>query len=178
MLPHAPEAPSRPFWRRVQWIALAGCVAFWGGILAWTMWGDHPDHLVTYVEDRTFPTAAEQVCATAVEDIRALGREPIADSALERAETVDLSNTILRAMILDLRALPRPADADEAAWVAQWLDDWDAHIADRQRWADGLRDGENEPFTETARDGEQISQFVDFFAEANEMESCETTHDV
>ena len=177
VLATSPDAPSRPFWRRVQWIVLAACVVFWGGILAWTMWGDHPDHLVTHLEDRTFPTAAEGVCAAALDDIRALDRDPVADDAEERVETIELANTILRGMIVDLRGLPRPV-GDEGTWVAQWLDDWDTHITDRQRWADSFREGENEPFTETARDGEQISQYVDFFAEANEMESCESTPDV
>jgi hypothetical protein len=174
---HQDPKPSRPLWRRMQWIILAVNVVFWGAILVWTMVGDHPDHLITYIEDRRFPEAAEPVCARAVDQMRALERDPVADSADERATTVDLSNDILRGMLAELRQLPRP-EGVEGEWVAQWLDDWDTHVGDRQRWADGLRDGENEPFTETAREGEQISQYVDFFAEANEMESCETTHDV
>ena len=62
--------------------------------------------------------------------------------------------------------------------MAAWLVDWEQHVADRQAWADGLRLGDDGPFTETARGGEQMSKVIDNFAEVNDMPSCATTHDV
>ncbi len=41
-----------------------------------------------------------------------------------------------------------------------------------------LRAGEDEPFVESDRAGEQVSKVVDNFAEVNDMASCATTHDV
>ena len=80
-------------------------------------------------------------------------------------------------MVVDLRALDRP-EGEEGTWVAEWLDDWDTHIADRQAWADQLHEGDDGPFVETARQGEQISKGIDYFAETNDMPSCATAGDV
>ena len=99
------------------------------------------------------------------------------EDAAERADLVDNENAILRAMLDELDDLDRPG-GEEGEWVALWLDDWRTHIDDRQAWADGLRVGDDRPFTETDRAGEQISKVVDNFAEVNDMDSCVTTGDV
>ncbi|MGH9137836.1 MAG: hypothetical protein ACRD0G_12425 [Acidimicrobiales bacterium] len=173
--PAAPAA-ARPFWRRVQWLVLGLNVLFWGAILAYTAFGnppDAPDHL----DDPAFAAAAEPVCAGARGVIADLRLDLVADSPEERADQVDAENTVLRTMVADLREVDRPP-GEEGEWVVQWLDDWDTHVADRQQWADNFRAGEDEPFVETARRGEQVSSSVDHFAEVNEMESCETLANV
>lgn len=152
-------------------------VAFWGAILGWTAFGDHPDRRPDQLTDRRFPQAAEAVCAEALADIEALDLDPVADSPEERADTVDVTNERLRQMVAELRTLPRP-DGEEGEWVASWLDDWETHIADRQRWADEQRAGIDRPFSESDRAGVQVSKVVDNFAEVNDMPSCATTHDV
>ena len=93
------------------------------------------------------------------------------------ADLVDRQDEVFVALVADLRALPRPS-GEQGEWVAEWLDDWDTHIGDRQRWAGLLHDGEDPPFVETAKGNDQVSEAVDGFAEANDMPSCATLNDV
>jgi hypothetical protein len=181
-LDEVPVVPPQRRWRRstkIQAVVLAVNVVFWGAILGWTLTLDEsdidpPDHL----DDPAFALAAEPVCARAVAELEAQDLlHPSPDSPADRAGIVDDANAILRTMLLDVHAIEAPP-AEEGQWVAAWLDDWDQHLADRQAWADGLRRGDDGPFTETARGGEQISKAIDNFAEVNDMPSCATTHDV
>lgn len=161
---------------KLQLAVLAVNAVFWGAILAWTLLADHgrvPDQL----EDRSFPTAAEPICASARAEVAALGNPAFVRTIEERADLVDRQDAVFVAMVDELRALPRP-DGEHGAWVAAWLDDWATHIADRQRWADVLHGGQDPPFVETARAGQQVSRAVDRFAEVNEMASCATLGDV
>lgn len=167
----------KSFGTRLQLLLVGVNVAFWGAILGWTLVAAHPDDRPDHLEDPAFATAAEPRCADAVGAIEALGLPTTADSPEERADLVDATNIILQTMVADLAAIDRPA-GEEGEWVGSWLADWTTHIGDRQRWADGLRVGEDVPFSETARGGEQVSRVIDHFAEVNDMPACATTHDV
>lgn len=161
---------------KVQLVVLAVNVAFWGAILGWTVTAD-PGDPPGFLDDRSFPAAAEPVCGVARDAVADLGNPAFVDSIAERADLVDRQDERLVAMVADLRTLPRPA-GEQGAWVTEWLDDWETHIADRQRWAAALHEGDDPPFVETARRGEQISKAIDYFAEINEMASCATLGDV
>lgn len=174
----ATETARRPMSRsgKVQLAILGVNVAFWGGILGYTLAAD-PGTGPDYLDDRAFPAAAEPVCEAAMAEVETYGNGAFVDSMEERADLVDRQNVAFRAMVDDLRALPRP-DGEEGEWVAEWLDDWDTHIDDRQRWADELHAGDDPPFVETAKGSDQVSEAVDGFAEVNAMESCKTLGDV
>jgi hypothetical protein len=181
-LDEPPVAPPRPRWRRstkVQAVVLALNVVFWAAILAWTVTVDEadidpPDHL----DDPAFALAAEPICAEAVATLERRDLlHPHPDTPNDRAETTDAANAVLGAMVVELRGIEAPP-GEEGEWVAAWLVDWEQHIADRQEWADGLRLGDDGPFTESDRGGEQLSKVIDNFAEVNDMPSCATTHDV
>jgi hypothetical protein len=161
---------------KVQVTLLVVNVAFWTALLGWTLAGDHgapPDRLT----DPAFAAAAEPICAEAVTRIDALGLPTEVESPQERAELVEAENVLLLAMVADLEALPRPA-GEEGEWVDTWLVDWNAHIADRQAWADDLEVGDDHVFIETARGNEHVSNVIDNFADVNDMDSCATPGDV
>lgn len=161
---------------KVQLVVLAVNVVFWAAILGWT-WTADPGDPPSYLDDTEFPADAERICAGARESVAALGNPAFVDSIEARADLVDREDAVLVGMVDELRALPAPV-GEQGGWVAAWLDDWDTHIADRQRWADVLHGGEDPPFVETARGGEQVSRAIDYFAEVNEMPSCATPGDV
>jgi hypothetical protein len=161
---------------RVQVVILVVNIAFWAAILGWTVVAgdvEPPDQL----DDPAFATAAEPRCARTKDDIDALGLPTAVDTPIERADMVDEENRLLTAMVGDLADLERPP-GEQGEWVARWLEDWRIHIQDRQAWADDLRAGDDHPFVETDRGGEQISNVIDNFAEVNDMESCATAGDV
>jgi hypothetical protein len=163
---------------KVQFVLLLSVILFWLAILGWTLIVDSEDlRPPGRMEDTAFAVDAEPVCAATATAIADLGLPTAVETPLERAELVDAENELLSAMVVDLRALDRP-EGEEGTWVAEWLDDWVTHIADRQAWADQLREGDDGPFVETARQGEQISKGIDYFAETNDMPSCATAGDV
>jgi hypothetical protein len=177
----APEGAPRRRWRPAT-IVQAGLVlaiaGFWGGIYAYTLSVDEEDiRPPGRMTDRAFAAAAEPICAATAAEIGALGLPTAVDDAAERAELVQTENVLLRSMLGDLGELDRPT-GQEGRWVEEWLRDWDVHVEDRQRWADDLRAGDDGPFVETDRGGEQISKGVDYFAETNSMPSCATAGDV
>lgn len=161
---------------KLQLGLLVANLAFWGGILGWTLVTE-PGHPPDYLEDRRFPTAAEPICAAAMARVESFGSAAAVDSIAGRAELVERQDEVFADLVAELRALPVPG-GEEGEWVRSWLDDWETHLADREAWAATLRQGEDPPFIETARGNDRVSEAVDAFAETNEMPSCATFNDV
>ncbi len=168
---------SRPR-RRAVFVLVAlftiGSFAMW----IWILFLYDPGLLIDELEDKTFPTEAEVVCAAAVEQVDALPTAQTAATATERADVVDEANAILAAMVAELRPLApgEPREASEA--VTEWRDDWEVHIGDREGYAARLRDDPEARFTETTKAEKQLSRAIDSFAAVNRMTSCETPGDV
>jgi hypothetical protein len=178
--PDADERADEPKpWSRsakVQLLVILAIGAFWIGIYAYTLLSG-PHRPIGQMTDTSFATAAEPICAATAEDIEALGLPTAVESPAERATLVLAENDLLRTMVGELGRLDRPR-GEEGEWTTEWLADWAVHIEDRERWADDLQAGDDHPFVETARQNEQISKGVDFFAETNDMPSCATAGDV
>lgn len=175
-MPADTEPRVRRRWGKLQLALVAVNVAFWGAILGYTVVAD-PGPPPDYLDDRAFPEAAEPVCAATMAEVESFGNGAAVDSMEERADLVDRQDAAFRSMVAELRELPRPS-GEQGGWVADWLDDWETHIADRQAWAEVLHGGDDPPFVETAKGSDQISEAIDSFAEVNEMPSCATLGDV
>ena len=65
-----------------------------------------------------------------------------------------------------------PTDPKGADLVPRWEADYRTYLEDRRQFADVLRTGVNDPFTETAVDGIPISEKLECFAADNEMPTC------
>lgn len=161
---------------KLQLLLLLGILAMWAAIYGYTLFSG-PHERPGRMDDRAFATAAEPICAATEAAIERLGLPTAVETPLERAQLVEAENGLLRTLVADLGALDRPA-GEEGEWVEEWLGDWDTHIQDRQNWADSLREGDDGPFVETARNGEQLSKGIDYFAETNDMPACVTPGDV
>ncbi len=137
-----------------------------------------PGLKIDELADRSFPLAAEQVCAATRERIDALPPAFRADTPADRADVVDQANRELRSMVAELRNIV-PADAGRiTTGVNEWLDDWGQYIDDRQAYADGLRVDGDTRFTESVKANRQVSRAIDGFAKVNRMESCTAPGDV
>ena len=161
---------------KVQLGLLAACVLFWIGVIGYELVAE-PGDPPGFLDDRSFPAAAEPICAEAMARVESFGSAVAVESIEERADLVDRQDEVFTAMIADLRQLDVP-DGEQGEWVAEWLGDWETHVADRQAWAATLHGGEDPPFVETAKGTERVSEAVDAFAETNEMPSCATFNDV
>lgn len=134
----------------------------------------HPDEL----DDEVFTEAADQRCDEFVDAIDRLPKANTVESPAQRAVLVDSGTSLTIELVEDLETLaPSPASA-EGEIVAKWLDDWQIYIGDRDAYAVALTGGETGPFRVSARDGEQITEFIDGFAEVNGMIHCLAPLDV
>lgn len=169
---------DRPARRRVAFVAAALFAVATMAMWMWMLFVYDPGLMVDELPDRTFPNEAERVCAATNEAISDLPPAETTDDPIERADVIDTANAELAAMLVSLAPL-RPTEPPESAEaVEEWLDDWETHLEDRQRYADTLRSDSTARFTETAKGSKQVSRAIDSFAEVNRMPSCGTPGDV
>lgn len=137
-----------------------------------------PGLLVDELADRTFPKAAESVCAATLAELDQLPRAEETDDPVQRADVIDEANAMLTQMVdrLHFLAPDHPREASEA--INEWLGDWKVHIHSRQEYADKLRTDPNAEFIETTKGSKQLSRAIDGYAQVNRMNSCQTPGDV
>jgi hypothetical protein len=180
----APPRPSEPAdlhetgWRWTRGRVIAGLVvvaifAFWIYVILLAPTPDPVDKL----DDPAFAAAAEPICAATQEAILDLPSPQSAGSPEERAVLVDDGTALLRAMVADLDT-EAPEGGRDGRLVGLWLDDWEVYLSDRDDYAAELAAGEDVQFTLTAKQGDQITEPLDGFAESNDMDSCSTPLDV
>ena len=172
-----PDAPSRS---RVALVATLVAVAVLFGGWVYVLFLYDPGLMIDELADRTFPEAAEQVCAAAREQLDELPTADLATSASDRADGVARSNVILSQMIADLRPLAPTEPASVADGVDEWLDDWTTYIGNRERYVENLRVDDDARFLETTKgsDTKGITRAINSFAQVNRMESCTTPADL
>ena len=170
-----------------MWFTLAAVIALVGSWV-YVLFIYDPGLMIDELPDRTFPEAAEQVCAAAIAEYAELPLANESDSADERADTLATSNEIFSRMVDDLRPLAQDAAdvytaEDEqryATGIADWVDDWGTYLADREEYVENLRVDDDARFLETAKgsDTKGITRAINSFAQVNKMTSCVTPGDV
>jgi len=130
-----------------------------------------PDRL----DDRSFPNAAEPICAATLTALDKAGLvNQRASSPQDRGDLADRADAQLTGMVAQLRTnVPATGEAHDA--VSKWLDDWDQWLRDRDSWIAKLRTGDDAQFYEKQREsGAPNSEALNAFAITNEMKSCQT----
>lgn len=175
--PHPTDAvPRAGRWgRAVLMVVIVAMVAMWGYVL-YLAFGPGRQPPPDRLDDPSFALAAETVCDAALRDVATLPRAIDADSAAERSTIVVQANERFARMLDDLRLLAPPGEDGEL--VGRWLDDWRTYIGDRQRYADSLLEDPQARLLVTARDREQITEYIDAFAADNDIPACATPIDV
>ena len=176
----APEVPGPPSyvpggqpgrWRRspVRRVLLWGSVALLLVFWVWALFFATKES-INKIEDTSWAVRAEAICVDYDIQLRALEAQRIADLG-GRADLVDESTDLLGRMLDDIVAVT-PSDEKGQAIVPDWEDDYRILLADRYRYADQLRSGQNVPFTETAVGGVPITERIEKFTLDNEMPTC------
>jgi hypothetical protein len=155
-------------------VVVVGMVAMWGYVV-YLAFGpgreDPPDRL----DDPTFARAAETRCSEALDRIATLPLAVETATPDARADVLDQANAHLEAMLEDLADLA-PA-GEEGELVDAWLADWRTYLQDRADYADALRDDPDARLLVTAKGGDQITDYLDAFAQDNRMPACSTPTD-
>jgi hypothetical protein len=147
------------------WGSIVLLIVFW----VWALFFASKES-INKIEDRAWAERAEAICVDTRAELRALDAQATADLTV-RAGLVDTSTDLLSAMLDDIVAVT-PSDEKGQAIVPDWEDDYRVLLADRYRYADQLRAGENVAFTETAVSGVPITERIEKFALDNEMPTC------
>jgi hypothetical protein len=135
---------------------------------------ESPDRLA----NPAFATAAEARCAAALDLVGELQPAPQAANAAERADVLAIANGHFTDMVDDLEDLVHLAPAgDDREIVQEWLADWRVYLDDRDAYARELRVEPKSRLLVTAKDGQQITDYVDEFAKDNRMPACSTPLD-
>lgn len=180
----APDPPGMepdtrsPLRRRITvGVTLAGCATILG-LWIYTLFFYDPGLMIDELADRRFPTQAERVCSTAQSRLEQLPPATQARSAGERAATVEQGDTILQAMVGELRLLVPQGQGRITSGINEWVSDWETYLNDRAEYVDGLRQDPTTRFQESRKGNRQVSLAIDSFAQVNRMDSCTTPGDV
>jgi hypothetical protein len=137
---------------------------------------------VNKFEDRNWAVRAQERCLVAREERKILSDYRVVDSLgkdalAERADLIDLATDTIENFVKEFRRA-LPSDPKGRELVGLWLDDYEIYIADRREFANNLRAGINERFSETPIEGLPISEKIATFAADNEMSYCKPPIDL
>lgn len=144
---------------------------------------DNPDRL----QNRSFPTAAEAICAPIQTAINALPTGRDVDTVAQRLEQIVAGTELTETMLKELKEASSQHVSNQDEWrrVNAWFADWDAYLKDRRRHVDNLEPlgeeatGKDLWFTLDDRaEGGVYTERIDGFANVNDMESCHTPLDL
>jgi hypothetical protein len=171
------EDERRSPWRRVSQAVILVMVIGIAVMWIYAFFGEVPSP--ARLEDRTFPDAAEPICARARAALDGLPKAFETDEAMARADVVDRGTTILAGLVTELRATV-PAAQPTRDRLNLWLDDWEIYLRDRRDYTARLRVDPTARFylSQSERDRRQINSSLDNFAKVNTMASCATPEDV
>lgn len=150
-------------------------VSMWGYVL-YLAFGPGRQAPPDRLADPAFATQAQAICEAAHDDVDQLPLAIDAESAAQRATIVAEANERFATMLDELEAItPAGEDGDI---VSEWLADWRTYLGDRAAYVDALRSDPEAQLLVTAKDREQITEFIDAFSADNRMIACATPIDV
>ena len=176
----APDDEVEPlsFGRRTARLLAIVAVVLVAGMWSYALFWPHDTTPPGRLSEPTWSEAAQQVCAATAAQLATLPAAHLTPTPAERADTVARSDALLTSMLDSIDALPPPSDPTDARMVTEWRGDWRTYVADREAYAERLRTDPTTRFYVTIKDRRQVSEPIDFFANANRMTDCVTPDDI
>lgn len=155
-------------------MAAIAIALFWIWIFSGAPAKQNPDRL----QDEAYVARLEARCQQLREEIAQLPPPTETPEAAERAEVIDQANDRVAAFI-DAVADDAPTSGDAAASMEGWLADWRTYLADREDFAERLRDDEGARLNLSASPlGDGVDKTILTFAQVNGIPDCATPGDV
>lgn len=161
--------------RLITRILIIGMVGMWVYVL-YLAFGPGRQAPPDRVHDPKFAVAAETRCRAALAEVAKLPAASQSPNAAARADVVEQANGHFSAMLDDLARIA-PA-GDDGRIVREWIADWRTYLRDRAGYAVALRTNPKADLLVSAKDHNQITDYLDAFAGDNEMPACATPLDV
>ena len=161
--------------RVVVVIVVVALVAMWAYVL-YLAFGPGRQPPPDRLADPAFGRQAQATCEAALADVAALPPAVQAESAVERADIVAQANARFATMLDEIE--PLAPGGEDGEIVAAWIADWRTYLGDREAYADALRTDPEARLYVTAKDREQVTEYIDAFAADNRMPACGTPIDV
>lgn len=154
-------------------VAIISTVGLWAYAFLW------PQPLFGKLDDATFPTAAEGVCAPIRASVDALPKPFETPINTDRAAVIVQANDQIATMLDRLATLPRGNEKAKRS-IDEWLADYHDYLTNRREYAERLKTdpGTRLYVSQSTRDNRDIGQAIDRFANVNAMSSCATFVDV
>ena len=171
----APPTGGTSVGRALVIVTVVLLLAMWGYVL-YLAFGPGRQDPLDRLDDPTFATEAQAICDAAHDDVDQLPRAIEAESASERAAIVAEANERFSAMLDELEAITPTGEDGEI--VTAWLADWRTYLGDREAYAEALRSDPEAQLLVTAKDREQMTEFIDAFARDNRMPACGNPIDI
>jgi hypothetical protein len=164
-----------PITRVLATLFVVFAIGFWA--FAFSPWARDIFTAPDQLESDALVADVESLCAAARAQIAELPAASLSTTAAERAAVVAEANSILKAMVADLRLFD-PENEDDGRLLGLWLDDWNIYLADRDTHVDRLTNEGDVRFLNTERLGVFIHERMDGFSRVNNLDSCETPGDL
>jgi hypothetical protein len=172
----AAPAPSRRRTGRLLAITtVVLLVGMWGYVL-YLAFGPGRQPPPDRLADPAFATQAQAICRAAHAEVDQLPRAIDTEDPGDRADVVEEANDRFSTMVEQMEQI-RPAGEDGEI-VTAWIADWRTYLDDRAAYAEALRTDPEAQLLVTAKDREQVTEFIDAFAADNRMIACATPIDV
>lgn len=173
--PPAPPAGSWSPRRVLAAVAIGAMVAMWVYVLYLAL-GPGRQPPPNRLDDPAFAVAGQAICDSAHGDVDQLPSAIEADTAIERGRIVAEANEHFAAMVDDLEGIA--PNGEDGELVAEWIADWRTYLHDRADYVEALRTDPEAQILVTAKNQDQITEYIDAFAADNRMTACATPIDV
>lgn len=169
-----PMGVSTKLGRYLAVVVALAIILFW----IWIFTGGPRKANADRLEDRAYVERTHERCQVLRDDLGTLPGAGDFTSAEQRADVLDEANVMVSSFLDEIEA-DAPTGSDREV-LDGWFADWRTYLADREDFAERLREDPDAKLlvTENTRLNDSVDKTIEVFADVNDMPDCATPGDV